>query len=158
MEAAINYKELTGGDPSFLSEALDTLISARHLLKQSYVYSFFLPVGETSQKEVFEMQQAHAQNITERLAKEVMEPVEIMDRNRIVFLHKACKQFLRNLIEFFESKEGRELYSTQPKEKKSKGREKKKDQTNWWICETCTFGNPNMNSTCELCGKLRRLN
>ncbi|PRP89612.1 hypothetical protein PROFUN_00876 [Planoprotostelium fungivorum] len=151
---AAEYSLRTGGDPSFLMEALDTLAQARRTIKMSYVYAYFLPTGETSQKQVFEMQQALAQEICERLAKEVMTSGEELDRNKIVYLHKACRQYLQNLVDYFESPVGRALYSTPCRSGKTREKQKK-NQTNWWICPTCTFGNPNHSQRCELCAQDR---
>jgi hypothetical protein len=41
---------------------------------------------------MFEVQQAFAQNICEQLAKELLKPVEELERNKIVYHLKACKQ------------------------------------------------------------------
>jgi len=145
-----DYTLLTGANSKFLVEALETLAQSRRTLKFTYVYAFFLPPEETPQKQFFELQQAIAQDIVERLATELMK-TEQVDRNKIVYLNKACKQFLAKLLDFFESCDALQLLSTTSQSKKNTKKKSKKDSA-FWPCPKCTYANRMDIMTCPICG------
>jgi len=152
------YRELTGGDPAFLSDALETLIQSRHVIKNSYIYGFLIPqTGDSRIKQVFELQQGYAQNICELLSNQLLMPVDQLDRSKIVNLHRVCKQYFRNLVDFFESEDGRALFTVGKAEVDDSKNEKKtkREQTAYWICESCTFANDYNAIKCTMCNHVR---
>jgi len=162
-EKANPYKDHSGGDPQFLFEALETLKRCRHILKYTYIYGYFLPIEDECCKlelEVFEAQQAMAQNFCELLANELLKPASDLERNKIVYLHKACSNYFDNLLKLFQSEEEKVLYSpriTKAHQKKSKKKkfkgatEEQQRALNRWICPKCTFSNPTTLSNCTNC-------
>eukprot|EP01116_Phalansterium_solitarium_P015299 TRINITY_DN3368_c1_g1_i1.p1 TRINITY_DN3368_c1_g1~~TRINITY_DN3368_c1_g1_i1.p1 ORF type:complete len:674 (-),score=232.26 TRINITY_DN3368_c1_g1_i1:287-2308(-) len=152
VEKAKEYKRHTGGAADFLLTAFDTLIECRHIVKFTYIYAFFLPPDDSNPKLIFEEQQAYAQKMSERLAKELLRTPEDIDRSKVVYLHKACKQYFDNLVAFFESDEAAELYSRAMHSYKEKQKQRKKrEQTSFWSCASCTYGNSADSTVCDLC-------
>lgn len=114
------YREKTARDPKFLGEALDTLIHARHMLKYTYCYGFFMDdLKHTQTKPLFEYQQANAEGITERLADALfVQDVEKMDADKIKSLNTITDKYLKNLINSFVVL-GEEEHETKKKNKGS---------------------------------------
>eukprot|EP01092_Planopodium_desertum_P016518 TRINITY_DN923_c0_g1_i1.p1 TRINITY_DN923_c0_g1~~TRINITY_DN923_c0_g1_i1.p1 ORF type:complete len:191 (+),score=6.99 TRINITY_DN923_c0_g1_i1:2-574(+) len=105
MEKSISYREETGLDPTFIMEALDLLVECRHVLKYTYVYSFFLEKRphKTSFKELFLYQQANAEGITERLSSELYKAK--IDADVLKNLTDVTRRYIRNLVKSFEDDE-----------------------------------------------------
>jgi ariadne-1 len=79
------YRTSTGRDPRFLEEAVDALVEARHMLKYTYVYAYFMDeLRQTQNKPLFDYQQANAEGITERLADMIFNvPTEKIDADKV---------------------------------------------------------------------------
>jgi len=99
---SLEYQQKTNFDPSFLSEALDLLISCRHTLKYFYVYQFNHDKETTSGLTV--EQRNLAEHFTELLADFLFVDLEKLDRDKLKNHITVTKKYMKGLVESLEEK------------------------------------------------------
>ncbi|KAF0699866.1 Aste57867_9576 [Aphanomyces stellatus] len=83
-------------DVGFLNAAIETMISCRRVLKYSYVYAYYLPIGK--EKDLFEHLQEDLEKNTEHLTGLAEKPLDKMDRSEIINYTRVTDNFLKNIL------------------------------------------------------------
>ena len=86
----------------FITEATDGILAARKVLRDTYVYGYFLP--DDVNRALFEHLQSQLEQQTEQLSALIeQKPLDIFrDRLKVIDLDKALRRSLQNVIEGLE--------------------------------------------------------
>jgi len=105
---ALLYREATCTNADFLMDAQNTLIEARHNLKYTYIFGYFLP-KDSAGRSLFELQQTQLEVETERLADLTFVEIDKLDapsiKRRIAVVRNFSQGIMDALKELAE-KEG----------------------------------------------------
>ncbi|KAH8076396.1 hypothetical protein JL721_395 [Aureococcus anophagefferens] len=102
----VELQESTQGswiDVQFLKAANEMVIECRRVLKNTYVFGYYLPTDAAKQRELFENLQEHLEKFTETLSEMTELPIDQMDRTEIVNVTRVTESFLANLIQGAEA-------------------------------------------------------
>ena len=102
----VELQESTHGswiDVQFLKTANEMVIDCRRVLKNTYVFGYYLPTPAKRQRELFENLQEHLERFTETLSEMTELPLDQMDRSEIVNVTRVTESFLANLIQGAEA-------------------------------------------------------
>ena len=102
----MELQETTSGswiDVQFLKAANEMVIDCRRVLKNTYVFGYYLPTPAKRQRELFENLQEHLERFTETLSEMTELPLDQMDRSEIVNVTRVTESFLANLIQGAEA-------------------------------------------------------
>lgn len=86
----------------FINEAIDCILAARKVLRDTYVFGYFLP--DDVNRALFEHLQAQLESQTEQLSALIeQKPLNIYrDRLKVIDLDKALRRSLENVIQGLE--------------------------------------------------------
>ncbi|CAL1396216.1 unnamed protein product [Linum trigynum] len=99
----------------FLTEAWEQIVECRRVLKWTYAYGYYLPIGEAAKKQFFEYLQGQAETCLERLhdcAEKEMKRFVVQGscmheyaafRMKLNELTKMCKTYFENLVRALEN-------------------------------------------------------
>ena len=102
----VELQESTQGswiDVQFLKAANEMVIECRRVLKNTYIFGYYLPTDAAKRRELFENLQEHLEKFTETLSEMTELPIDQMDRTEIVNVTRVTESFLTNLIQGAES-------------------------------------------------------
>ena len=102
----VELQESTQGswiDVQFLKAANEMVIECRRVLKNTYVFGYYLPTDAAKRRELFENLQEHLEKFTETLSEMTELPIDQMDRTEIVNVTRVTESFLANLIQGAEA-------------------------------------------------------
>mmetsp|Transcript_4026 Transcript_4026/g.7621 ORF Transcript_4026/g.7621 Transcript_4026/m.7621 type:complete len:552 (+) Transcript_4026:279-1934(+) len=95
-------------DVQFLKEATEQLVECRRVLKQTYVYAYYLPLGapgDEGRKDRFEHHQEMLERFTESLSELSEQSLEKMDRADVVNMTRVVNNFVKNIVKYVEEGE-----------------------------------------------------
>jgi len=104
-KSSLEYRQKTNFDPSFLTEALDLLVSCRHTLKYFYVYQFYH--DSDSSKDLTLEQRNLAEHFTELLSDLLFPPsqkLDDIDRDKLKNHISVTKKYLQGLVDCIETR------------------------------------------------------
>jgi ariadne-1 len=83
-------------DVQFLNAATEQLIECRRVLKYTYVFGYYLPLGK--EKNLFEYLQENLEKNAEHLTGLLEMSLDKMNRSEIINYTRVTETFLRNLL------------------------------------------------------------
>ena len=89
-----------------MKSATVQLVECRRVLKQTYVYAYYLPTDSTTgRRERFEHHQEMLEKFTERLSELSEQSLEKMDRADVVNMTRVVDRFVKNIVKYVEDEE-----------------------------------------------------
>lgn len=157
----------------FIIEAWQQIIECRRVLKWTYAYGYYLPEREHGKRQLFEYLQGEAEAGLERLhqcaEKELNDFLDeeepkadfIAFRQKLAGLTGVTRTYFENLVRALENNLSDVAggTSTSPRvQGKGKGSSPRSGQSSRgldhidrWLCQQCTFANPETSTVCEMC-------
>eukprot|EP01105_Mastigella_eilhardi_P007734 TRINITY_DN193_c0_g1_i4.p1 TRINITY_DN193_c0_g1~~TRINITY_DN193_c0_g1_i4.p1 ORF type:complete len:532 (+),score=148.65 TRINITY_DN193_c0_g1_i4:1459-3054(+) len=89
-------------DVYFIQEATDVLLGCRNVLKNSYVYSYYMPEGVNT-RNLFELLQSDLEKCTEQLSELLERPSDKMNRIETKNVSNLCALRVKNMLDAVDS-------------------------------------------------------